>query len=153
MYTKNTSTYAQRSLLSRNLSLHYSTANIFSNFRLITLNIRLDTFGPKTGGSYQPLCNEQILDLVVSASNNVRSLPPELSEFSECLYFLWRRIFFSKAGPNPSQCKKWWCIRISFISISYARWYVSLALHTKSRDIRPMLIYLLLGPGSGSTRL
>ena len=33
------------------------------------------------------LCSEQILKLAVSASNNVRGLPPELSEFPKYLYF------------------------------------------------------------------
>ena len=57
------------------------------NSRLITLNIRLDTLGPNTGGSYQPLRNKHILELLVSASNKVCSLPPELNEFSNMSLF------------------------------------------------------------------
>ena len=43
---------------------------------------------PKQKGVVNLLCNEQILKLAVSASNNVRGLLSELSEFPKYLYFL-----------------------------------------------------------------
>ena len=42
---------------------------------------------PKQEGVVNLLCNEHILKLAESASNNVLGLPSELSEFLKCLYF------------------------------------------------------------------